>query len=243
MRQRPRERVSVIGRTLAARQERQSERAPVHSVVPAPTRSARPQIALTARDNELVSHPDRQAAFEALYDRYADRILRYCRYRIENLTDAEDLAAHILARAYGGFPPDQRSTFRAWLFTIAHHAVVDFYRRQGSRPQMRPLDASEDQLTDPVSTPEELVLQREDQQTLRRALTTLSEDQRQVVELRLAGLKGSEIAAVVGRSHDAVKMLQFRALRRLGKELTAPGSSFSSNPDYPFIREEQTDAF
>jgi len=230
----------VIGRTLAARQERQSKRAPARAAAPIPVNAVRPHIALaTLDDDELVLHPDRQAAFEALYDRYADRVLRYCRFRIENLTDAEDTAAHILARAYSGFPPDQRSTFRAWLFTIAHHAVVDFYRRQGSRPATRPLDGSEEHLTDPASTPEELALQHEDRLTLRRALATLNEDQRQVVELRLAGLKGAEIATVVGRSHNAVKMLQFRALRRLRAALAAPGSSYTP----PSIREEQTDAF
>ncbi|MGB3304861.1 MAG: RNA polymerase sigma factor [Thermomicrobiales bacterium] len=234
----------MIERTLGAWQERQTKRAPVRVLASAPPHDVRAHIALAALDDdELVVHPDRQAAFEALYDRYADRVLRYCRFRIENLADAEDTAAHILARAYGGFPPDRRSTFRAWLFTIAHHAVVDFYRRQGSRPRTRPLDTSEEHLTDPASTPEKLVLQQEDRRTLRRALATLSEDQRQVVELRLAGLKGAEIAAVVGRSHNAVKMLQFRALRRLRAVLTAPGSSFSSNSDFPPTREEQTDAF
>jgi DNA-directed RNA polymerase specialized sigma24 family protein len=43
----------------------------------------------------------------------------------------------------------------------------------------------------------------------------LTPEQREVVELRLAGLTGPEIAAAVGRSHGAVRALQFRAYQQL----------------------------
>ena len=43
--------------------------------------------------------------------------------------------------------------------------------------------------------------------------------ERQAIELRLAGLTGREIARELGRSHEAVKMLQQRALANLRAEL------------------------
>jgi DNA-directed RNA polymerase specialized sigma24 family protein len=52
-------------------------------------------------------------------------------------------------------------------------------------------------------------------------LIQLPRDQRQVVELRLAGLTNPEMAAILGRSVPAIKMLQARALIRLRSLLDA----------------------
>jgi DNA-directed RNA polymerase specialized sigma24 family protein len=46
-------------------------------------------------------------------------------------------------------------------------------------------------------------------------LQTLPEDQRRVLDLRLAGYRGAEIAAALGRSLTAVKTLQYRAMCQL----------------------------
>ena len=44
-------------------------------------------------------------------------------------------------------------------------------------------------------------------------------DQRRVVELRLAGLKGDEIATILGKRRNAVDALQFRAIARMRQVL------------------------
>ena len=51
------------------------------------------------------------------------------------------------------------------------------------------------------------------------AVARLPDDQRFAVELRLAGLNGPEVAAAMGRSHDAVRKLQLRAIEKLRAEL------------------------
>lgn len=56
---------------------------------------------------------------------------------------------------------------------------------------------------------------RPDRKHYDRALDQLTDEQRNVIELQLAGLSGPAIAAAVGKSHDAVKMLRLRAVRRL----------------------------
>jgi len=53
------------------------------------------------------------------------------------------------------------------------------------------------------------------------AVARLPDDQRTAVELRLAGLTGPEVATAMGRSHEAIKKLQLRALERLRAELAA----------------------
>jgi len=75
---------------------------------------------------------------------------------------------------------------------------------------------------DPGRSPEEQALGALERVALLEAINRLPSDQRRVIELRMAGLKGREIAEVLGRSHEAVRMLQHRALDRLVSALAAP---------------------
>jgi RNA polymerase sigma-70 factor (ECF subfamily) len=191
-------------------------------------------------DHELIVHPDRDAAFSALYTRYLDAILTYCSIRVGNRDDAEDTAAQVFIQAYRAFPPDDRGTFRAWLFTIAHHTVVNYYRRQKARGSIRALDERDERsLRDPAGSPEDHAIVGDNARTLARALARLSDDQRRVVELRLAGLKGAEIATVIGRTESAVKMLQHRAIKQL-RIVLEPDPPISVN--HPMNTREQSDA-
>ena len=78
-----------------------------------------------------------------------------------------------------------------------------------------------DDVADPASSPEQHALDAVERDELLAAIARLSQEQRLVIELRMAGLKGREIAEELGRSHEAVRMLQHRALDRLGADLIA----------------------
>ena len=54
------------------------------------------------------------------------------------------------------------------------------------------------------------------------ALGQLTEEQRSIIELRLAGLSANEIATALGKSRNAIDQMQYRAVARLRKLLTAP---------------------
>jgi len=67
------------------------------------------------------------AVFGALYDRYVDRVYRYCARRLPTVEAAEDATSQTFMealRSIGRYRAD-RATFRTWLFAIAHHVVVD----------------------------------------------------------------------------------------------------------------------
>jgi RNA polymerase sigma-70 factor (ECF subfamily) len=159
-------------------------------------------------------------AFAAVYDRYADAILRYCRVRIDDPTDAEDAAALIFTKAFAAYPPRDQSSLRSWLFASAHNVIANHYRSRQARGPSRPLDDAL-HLTDPALPLDEEATRSDERRALREALARLPSDQRRVVELRLAGLTGPEIARAMDRSHAAVKMLQLRAVDRL-RDLLAP---------------------
>lgn len=151
------------------------------------------------------------ASFSRLYDEYFDAVYWYCRNRLDNAAAAEDAASTIFICAFAAGPRYDDPGLRSWLFTIAHNVVVNLYR--ASRPQA-PLEAAL-ALPDPIMLLEDAVVADEERHRLLDALRRLSPEQRQVVELRMAGLTGPEIAQVMGRSHGAIKMLQLRAFAQL----------------------------
>ncbi|MHB1416240.1 MAG: RNA polymerase sigma factor [Chloroflexota bacterium] len=149
--------------------------------------------------------------FAPLYARYLEPVYRFCYRRLGDRETAEDATSQTFYNALAALPRFRDGSFRAWLFTIAHNATTDALRRR--RPQQPLAEAAEPADGDP--TPEEAAVARDERRNLRALVSRLSDDQRQVVELRLAGLTGPEIADLLGRSPASVKMLQFRALERL----------------------------
>jgi RNA polymerase sigma-70 factor (ECF subfamily) len=169
-----------------------------------------------ASDADLVraAHAD-PLTFDRLYDRYDDSILTYCYYRLGTWEDAEDAAQQVFANAYArlGAFRDGPGSFRAWLFTIAHHEVANRKRGRARHPAA-PFDAARD-VADAGPTPEELAIAADHQGRALALLSHLSPDQRQVVEFRFAGLSDAEIGTVLGRSPGAVRAVQARAVARL----------------------------
>lgn len=154
-------------------------------------------------------------AFAPLYERYLDPVYRYCYHRLRTRETAEDATSQVFYKALAGLGGFRTGSFRAWLFTIAHNVVVDQVRRQ---PIIRPLDPFDDP-PDSALTPEELAIGVDERRALQRALADLTPDQQRVIELRMAGLSGAEIAAVLGRNVTAIKMLQYRAIQKLRERL------------------------
>ncbi len=152
-------------------------------------------------------------AFAHLYRQYLPQIYRYCYRRLGSQEAAEDATSRIFTQALAALPRYQErgNSFRSWLFTIAHHVVVDEARR--ARPVSSLDDASA--LVDPDPPPEDAVIRSEEGRSLAAVMVHLTPDQRQVVELRLSGLTAVEIAAVMGRSHGTIRNLHHRALLRL----------------------------
>jgi RNA polymerase sigma-70 factor (ECF subfamily) len=170
-------------------------------------------------DAILVAHArEDRDSFAALYDRYFDAIYRYCHVRLGSAERAEDAAHQVFVRALEAVERYQEAgRFRSWLFTIAHNVVATELTARSPGLSSVMMDG----LVDPAAGPEADALAAVERQTVRAALGHLPADQRQAIELRLAGLTGREIARELGRSHEAVKMLQQRALAHLRAELGA----------------------
>lgn len=170
-----------------------------------------------ADDAELVAMAQENPyAFELLYRRYVDPVHRYCHRRLGSREAAEDATSLIFTKAFTSLPRFRTGSFRSWLFTIAYHVIADDLRAR--RPQLDLNEACD--MAGPDPSPEELAVALEGERSVAALLNHLPDAQRQVVELRLAGLTGREIADVLGRGLPAVKMSQLRAYARLRDLLT-----------------------
>lgn len=166
-------------------------------------------------------------AFAPLYEAYVDLVWRYALSRLGDQHRAADVTSIVFQRALTAltnFQPQQRgetTTFRSWLMTIARNVTIDAVRRE--RPTT-PLDdpASQVRLIDRRRGPEEQAVAADERRRVNAALARLSDTQRQIVELRLIGLKGHEIAGMLNMSESAVKTAHFRAYARLRDLLAEP---------------------
>lgn len=157
-------------------------------------------------------------AFSQFYEAYSRRIYSYCLRRVTQPEEAEDLTSLIFTRAMTGLNSYRGGSAAAWLFQIAHNAVVNHLR---DRPAW---SASFDSIhlagtpTEPGNIPLEILLKQEQQERLRGLLERLSDDQRELLALSVAGeLTAKEVGLILGKSEGAVRM----ALRRLLQQLRA----------------------
>jgi RNA polymerase sigma-70 factor (ECF subfamily) len=163
-------------------------------------------------------------AFAVLYQRFADPIFHYCYAHCRDHTLAEDLTADLWLRVVETLPTfyfpagASPAAFAGWIYRIARNLLVDA-TRQAHAPGT-PLGPTLRAAEPPA---EELVLRREGQQELHRALQQLTAAQREVLLLRFgAGWNWAEVGQWTGRSEGAVKLLQHRALRALRRLLERP---------------------
>ena len=152
-------------------------------------------------------------AFAPLYERYAERIYAYCLRRVSNQADAEDLTSLIFTRAISHLQDYRGGSVGAWLFRIASNTVKNYYRSTRSTVS---LDDNDFPLTDHGPSPMEQMLQTEREETLNRAVEHLTEEQRNLLALKIAGgLTSQDIGEVVGKSPGAVRVEIHRILKQL----------------------------
>lgn len=160
-----------------------------------------------------------EAALSELYTLYFPRVYRYILARTGNTYDAEDLAEEVFMRVLDAIERFQwrEAPFSAWLFRIAHNAVISQRRKDGARGRPTPLS---DGLSVNSPGPDELVENRLVLNEVMRAAQGLPEAQRQVISLRFAaGLSVAETARAMGKHEGNVKVIQHKAIVKLREML------------------------
>ena len=159
-----------------------------------------------------------QSTAAALYQLHAAPIFAYLRGHTSSREDAEDVLLEVFLAALeqdalASLPEREQL---AWLRRVAHHKLVDHYRRSQRRFAVG-LEEIEDTLEDDEEhVPEQIVLRREEAQNIREALRRLPALQQEVLRLRFgAGLRCAQIAEILGKREGAVRVLLSRAVTLL----------------------------
>jgi len=161
-------------------------------------------------------------AFGRLYDMHVDRVYRHIYYRVGNEADAEDLTQQVFFKAWQAIGKYKKmaSPFVAWLMTISHNLVVDFYRTRKDRAYLEVEILADDS----APSPERATEASFEQQRLRRAILQLGSDEQQVVILRfMEGFEFAEIASLMKKKEGNVRVILHRALVKLRNILEKEG--------------------
>jgi RNA polymerase sigma-70 factor (ECF subfamily) len=191
---------------------------------PDPTNDELVDEAAARREEErrLVQHAIARdsTAFAALYDCHVVRVYRHIYYMVTDAREAEDLTAQTFLKAWEAVDryKERGAPFVAWLLRIAHNLTVSHLRSK------RDHGVLEDIYVDHkvYRNPEQALDQSSDESSVREAVLKLRDEQRQVIMLRFVEeMDYREVAAVIGKSVPAVRVIQHRALGNLRKMMQA----------------------
>jgi RNA polymerase sigma-70 factor (ECF subfamily) len=165
-------------------------------------------------------------ALRLLYVRYSENVYGYVRSIVRDEKEAEDLTQHVFLKLITAICKydDRGVPFSAWLLRLARNAALDHLRRRRATPAEEVYGAD--------THVDEDSLDRA--RSLRAALDTLPEEQRNVVVMRhVIGLTPLEIADKMGRSESSIHGLHHRGRKALQQELrrldSAPSIACAAN--------------
>ena len=151
-------------------------------------------------------------AADEVYTLFAPAVLGY--FRGHGVRDADDLTGDVFVKVTENLSRfrGNDAALRRWVFTIAHHRMVDEFRRAGRSSCTVEFDENRRAVSeiDPLDA------------VLVRAISELTAEQREVIVLRfVADLSLDDVAKITGRRTGAVKMAQARGLTALQTALSA----------------------
>ena len=170
-----------------------------------------------------------EQAFETLFKRHQQRVLRVVMRYTRVREDAEDIVQQSFHKAFVHLCRfEGKSSFSTWLTRIAINEALMFLRSIGAVRAISIDDtgdteagAASFEIPDSSDDPETSYMQREGAQILSEALGNLRPGMRKAIELReLAELSTEETAQLMGLSVGAVKARLFHARRKLREKLT-----------------------
>jgi RNA polymerase sigma-70 factor (ECF subfamily) len=158
-----------------------------------------------------------QDAFHAFYEQFQRLVYRYVNVRVGDAADTEDLVAETFIRAWRALPKYKcgEKPVGAWLLRIAHNLIVDKYRQRRTWLDWVPWHHA---ANNAAARPFDQVEHRDE---IRRAFGTLSYEQQVILHMHFFEARTvEEVADFLGKSPNAVRVAEFRALRRLRRAIS-----------------------
>ena len=161
-------------------------------------------------------------AMQVLYARHHVRVYRFVLRIVRNDSTAEDLISEVFLdvwRQAARF--EGRSAVTTWLLAIARFKALSALRR---RPEDELDEETAGAIEDPSDNPERSLEKKDKSAALRKCLTALSPEHREIIDLVYYHEKSvEEVAEIVGIPENTVKTRMFYARKKLAEELKAAG--------------------
>jgi RNA polymerase sigma-70 factor (ECF subfamily) len=161
-------------------------------------------------------------AMQVLFARHHVRVYRFVLRLVSNPTLAEDLISEVFLdvwRQAGKF--EARSAASTWLLAIARFKALSALRR---KPEEELDEEAAGAIEDPADDPEVSVQKKDKGEILRKCLTALSSEHREIIDLVYYHEKSvEEVAAIVGIPEATVKTRMFYARKKMSELLKAAG--------------------
>ncbi len=165
-----------------------------------------------------------QFAMRTLYARHRVRVYRFIRQMVKQAATAEDLTSDVFLdvwRHAGRF--EARSQVITWLLSIARHKALSGLRKKHEE-ELDP--AMAEAIIDTSDDPEAAISRKDRGAALRRCLTRLSPEHREIITLVYYHERSvEEVADIVGIPRNTVKTRMFYARRKLAELLEGQGYS------------------
>jgi RNA polymerase sigma-70 factor (ECF subfamily) len=162
------------------------------------------------------SDPD----WDAIFREYLPRVYNYFLYRVNNRQIAEDLSSETFGRVWANRDKyrEDIAGFSTWLFTIAHHVAVDFYRKQ--QPKLIAIEDVYHLSSSDKDTPEKIIQAKFEKEQLARLIADLPEREQDIISLKYgAGFSHQEIAELLSISESNVGTIVHRAVKQIRRLL------------------------
>ena len=161
-------------------------------------------------------------AMQTLFARHRVAVYRWLLRLVNEEALAEDLLSEVFLdvwRQAGKF--EGRAAVSTWLLAIARFKALSELRR---RPEAELDEDTAEAIEDTADTPETALEKKDKSELLRKCLTELSPEHREIIDLVYYHEKSvEEVAEIVGIPENTVKTRMFYARKKLGELLKARG--------------------
>ena len=153
-------------------------------------------------------------AFAQLYDFYVEPIYRFVYFKLSSKEDAEDITSEVFLKTWNYLTQTGRSeikSFSGLVYKIARNALIDHYRKLGSKQEI-PLDIALE-VADQVDRYRQIDTHHEAEKIL-SVLKKMKREYQEVLLLRyIEELSVAEIAIILEKGQVAVRVTLHRAIK------------------------------
>lgn len=159
--------------------------------------------------------------FENIYLKYSDKIYRYVYLNTNDPYLSEDITSETFLRIWKNWKKIQPDFMQALLYKTAKNIIIDNYRKHGNAKKVS-LEEIVEQGIEPSYDEDliEKITSSDNIKKINEAIKLLPENLREVLVLRFINdLSAKEAAEILDTTEVNIRVLQYRALKKLKEEI------------------------